>query len=239
MNNDSAFNLLHPDVRRVVHAQGWTSLRPVQVQAIHAYFRTNDDLLLTAPTAGGKTEAWALPGLSALIEDPQASIQILCISPLKALINDQFGRLSALAKPLGIPVQGWHGDVDAHRKQAVRKLPRGVLIITPESLEASLMNRAGEIPKLFRHLKLVVLDEIHALLDEERGIHLQCLLSRLGHLIDHRPRQIGLSATIGDVRVAQQFLNLDHPDTVQVIRQDDDGRELQLKISAYLHEPEK
>jgi len=98
------------------------------------------------------------------------------------------------------------------------------------------MKRSAEVQNLYRHLKLVIVDEVHALLDEERGIQLQSLLSRLFHLTGHRPRHIGLSATIGDVRVAQQFLNPDQPDAVQVIRQDDDGRELQLKISAYLHE---
>lgn len=236
MKSESAFHLLPPKVRRVVSEQGWTSLRPVQAEAIHTWFASTDDLLIVAPTAGGKTEAWALPALSGLIEEPQPSVEIICISPLKSLINDQFSRLSHLAKHLNIPVHRWHGDVDQHHKKALRKNPRGVLIVTPESLETALMKRSAEVSKLYRHLKLVVVDEIHSLLDEERGIHLQSLLARLFHLTGHRPRHVGLSATIGDISVAQQFLNPDHPDTVQVIRQEDDGRELQLKITAYLHE---
>lgn len=236
MKHENAFQLLHPSVRRVVFELGWTSLRPVQAMAIDAFFKTGDDQLIIAPTAGGKTECWALPALSTLVEDPRPSIQVLCVSPLKALINDQFARLTALAKLLGIPVHRWHGDVDQHHKMALRNNPRGILIVTPESLEAALMNRSAEIPKLYGHLKLVVVDEVHAMLDEERGIHLQSLLTRLIQLISHRPRHIGLSATIGDISVAQQFLNPDHPETVKVIRQDDDGRELQLTLSAYLNE---
>ena len=166
MTTESAFQLLHQSVRRVVFEQGWTNLRLVQAKAIAAYFETADDQLIIAPTAGGKTEAWALPGLSALIEDPQPSIQIICISLLKALINDQFLRLSNLSKNLGVPVHRWHGDVDQQHKQALRKNPRGVLVITPESLEATLMNRSATVPGLFGRLQLIVVDEVHALLDE-------------------------------------------------------------------------
>jgi ATP-dependent helicase Lhr and Lhr-like helicase len=239
MNAEAAFNLLDPEVRRVIYSKGWTTLRPIQVDAIQAFFANAQDLLLVAATAAGKTEAWALPALTMLSTRPQPSVQAVCICPLKGLINDQFKRLLALCQPLGIAVHRWHGDVEQNHKQALRKNPSGILIITPESVEAMLMNRAGEIPALFKHLELVIIDEVHALMSEERGIHLQSLLSRMFYLIGHRPRHFGLSATIGNVKVAREFLNFDQPDTVQVLHQDHDDREMRIRINAYVYENEK
>ncbi len=194
--NPSAFNLLHRAVQRVLFEKGWTSLRPIQEATIHAYLKDARELLIVAGTAGGKTEAWLLPALSHLIDNPLPSIQIICVSPLKSLINDQYGRLVDFAKGLHVPVHRHHGDVGQHHKAAWRKNPGGILIITPESLEAMLLRRSSEVPTLFKHLQLVVIDEVHAMLDTERGIHLQSLLSRISYLIGHRPRTIGLSATI-------------------------------------------
>ena len=194
--NPSAFNLLRPEIQRVLFEKGWTSLRPIQEASIPAYLKDLRDLLIVAGTAGGKTEAWLLPVLSQLIANLLPSIQVICVSPLKALINDQYGRLVDLAKGLHVPVHRHHGDVGQNHKDAWRKNPRGILIITPESLEAMLLKRSSEVPRVFKHLQLVVIDEVHAMLETERGVHLQSLLSRISNLIGHRPRMIGLSATI-------------------------------------------
>jgi len=229
-----AFNLLHPLVRQAVSRLGWHSLRFIQIAVINAYFATARDLLISSPTASGKTEAIFLPGFSDILNERNASVQILYISPLKALINDQHGRLEPIAKGLGIAVHAWHGDIDDGRKQAVRRNPEGILIVTPESLEAMLMNRSGEAATMFAHLQLVVIDEIHAMLNEARGIHLQSLLARLFTLIGYRPRLVGLSATIGDPKEAQAFLNPDAPETVEIIADKDDGRELQIALIAPL-----
>ncbi len=215
--SDSVFNLLAPEVRRLVYEQGWKSLRPIQVAAIEAYNKTANDLLLIAQTAGGKTEAWLLPALSTLISQRLLSVQVLCISPLKALINDQYTRTEKLTKPLSIQVHRWHGDVDEHHKNALRQNPSGILIITPESIEAAIMKRPAEVAKHFKHLELVIIDEVHALLTEERGMHVRSLLSRLFDLIGSRPRLIGLSATIGDPKAAQIFLNPENPDSVTIL----------------------
>lgn len=229
-----AFNLLHPLVRQAVSRLGWHSLRFIQIAVINAYFASARDLLISSPTASGKTEAILLPGFSDIIPNHQGSVLILWLSPLKALINDLYGRLEAIAKGLGIPVHAWHGDIDDGRKEAVRRKPDGVLIITPESLEAMLMNRSGEAATMFAHLQLVVIDEIHAMLNEARGVHLQSLLARLFTLIGHRPRLVGLSATIGDPLEAQAFLNPDSPESVQIIADHEDGREFQVALIAPL-----
>ena len=97
------------------------------------------------------------------------------------------------------------------------------------------MNRSGEAATMFAHLQMVVIDEIHAMLNEARGVHLQSLLSRgCSQLIGHRPRLVGLSATIGDPKEAQAFLNPDAPESVEIVTDKDDGRELQVALIAPL-----
>jgi ATP-dependent Lhr-like helicase len=138
------------------------------------------DVVIAAPTAGGKTEAAFLPLASRLIEaGPRPGFGLLYISPLKALINDQFTRLEPLFETLDLPVQRWHGDVDAGSKAKARKNPRGLVLITPESLEALFVLRGREIPHLFGALQAVVIDELHSFIGSERGAQLSSLLGRL------------------------------------------------------------
>jgi ATP-dependent helicase Lhr and Lhr-like helicase len=236
-HSEISFNHLHPDVRRVVYSLGWSSLRPIQILAFKTYYETKDGMLVCAATAAGKTESIYLPGLSDIASNPLPSVQVLAILPLKSLINDQHLRLENLAKPLNIRVTPWHGDVAQEVKNRIRKRPEGILLITPESLEATLMRRAGEVPRIFKHLGLVVIDELHAMLESERGIHLRSLLSRIFSLLDHRPRIAGLSATIGDRDVAKAFLNPDHPESVRLIEDDDLTRELKVAVISHLEDP--
>src|SRR6476619_5535360 len=130
---ENCLQLLGPEVSRVIHQLGWTSFRPIQLSVIPAFFASKDDMVVIAPTASGKTEAVFLPAFSELLSERKTSIQILAISPLRALINDQFTRLQSLANELEIPVHRWHGDVDQKEKARVNKDPRGLLITTPES----------------------------------------------------------------------------------------------------------
>ena len=131
---------------------------------------------------------------------------MLYIAPLKALINDQFGRLSELCEEEGIVVTRWHGDAAVSRKQKLLWHPSGILQITPESLEAMLINKHMEIPSLFGDLRFIVIDEIHSLLRADRGLQTFCLIERLCRLAGCSPRRIGLSATIGNPEDAGRFL---------------------------------
>ena len=106
-------------------------------------------------------------------------MQALYVGPLKALINDQFRRLEELCAKLDIPVHRWHGDVPANQKKALRDKPSGILLITPESLESNFINFGAQVPRVYRHLSFVVIDELHSFLSNVRGVHLQSLLSRL------------------------------------------------------------
>ena len=195
-----------PFIREYIYRSGWQSLRAVQNAAGDAIFGTEDNVLLTASTASGKTEAAFFPILTLLEEHPSASVGVLYIAPLKALINDQFGRLNELCEEEGITVTRWHGDAARSGKRKLLKKPSGILQITPESLESLLINKHMEIPTLFGDLRFIVIDEIHSLLRGDRGLQTFCLIERLCRLAGSKPRRIGLSATIGNPELAGKFL---------------------------------
>jgi ATP-dependent Lhr-like helicase len=102
--SDAAFALLHPGVQKAIWSMEWKEFRPIQVESIHQVLEKSGHLIITAQTAGGKTEAAFLPIISKLAANPQPSIQAIYIGPLKALINDQFGRLETLCNNLDLPV---------------------------------------------------------------------------------------------------------------------------------------
>ncbi|MBQ9289967.1 MAG: DEAD/DEAH box helicase [Clostridia bacterium] len=193
-------------IQDYIYRSGWQSLRGVQNAAGEAIFGTEENVLLTASTASGKTEAAFFPILTLLDENPSKTVGVLYIAPLKALINDQFGRLSELCEEEGIVVTRWHGDAAVSRKQKLLRHPSGILQITPESLEAMLINKHMEIPSLFGDLRFIVIDEIHSLLRADRGLQTFCLIERLCRLAGCSPRRIGLSATIGNPEDAGRFL---------------------------------
>ena len=201
------FNRYAPFIQDRIYEHGWQSLRGVQVAAGEAIFGTDQNVLLSASTASGKTEAAFYPILTLMAEDPPASVGALYIAPLKALINDQFDRLNEVCAQGDIPVWHWHGDVSQSHKRKLMKHPSGILQITPESLEAMLLHRHAVIPALFCDLRFIVIDELHALMRGDRGGQTLCLIERLSRMAGVNPRRIGLSATIGDPKQAAQFLS--------------------------------
>ena len=149
-----------PFVQEFIYRHGWDELREVQTEAARVLFETDDNLLLSSATASGKTEAAFFPILTMLYEMPPQSVGALYIAPLKSLINDQFGRMEEVIEDSGVPVYHWHGDVASSHKSKVLNHPRGILQITPESLESLLMNRSNDVVRLFGDLRFVVIDEI-------------------------------------------------------------------------------
>ena len=202
----SPYYRLAPFIQEFIYSQGWTDLRPVQVEACRVLFDTDAHLLIAAGTASGKTEAAFLPVLTRLHDDPPTTVGAIYIGPIKALINDQFDRLTDLLKQAEIPVWAWHGDVVQSRKKNLLKRPKGILQITPESLESLLINQSTELKRLFGDLRFVIIDEIHAFIGSDRGAQILCQLSRLARLTDNHPRRIGLSATLGDYTMAEDWL---------------------------------
>lgn len=201
------FDRYAPFVQDFIYRNGWENLRGVQVAAGDAIFNTDDNVLLSASTASGKTEAAFFPILTLFSEDMPSSVGALYIGPLKALINDQFTRLNDLCAEAEIPVWHWHGDVSQSHKNKLLKNPSGILQITPESLEALLMHRHAYIPKMFGDLRFIVIDEVHSLMRGDRGGQTLCLIERLSRLAEVNPRRIGLSATIGDIEKTGEFLS--------------------------------
>ena len=200
------FGRYAPFIQDFIYAHDWESLRSVQVAAGDVLFNSDDNLLLCASTASGKTEAAFFPILTMLWEDPPSSVGALYIAPLKALINDQFTRLNDLCAEADIPVWHWHGDVAQSHKARLLRHPSGILQITPESLEALLFHKHAAVGRLFCDLRFVVVDEVHSLLRGDRGGQTLCLIERLSRLAGVNPRRVGLSATVGDPALTGEIL---------------------------------
>ena len=204
----NAFSRYAPFIQKYIYQKGWDDLRDVQVEACEAILDTNGHVIIASGTASGKTEAAFFPILTLLEKNPSSSVSVIYIGPLKALINDQFERLEELLKDHNIPVWPWHGDVSQSLKNKARKSASGILQITPESLEAMIMRHPEEVKSLFNDLRFVVIDEIHALMESDRGLQVLCLLQRMEHLTNCHPRRIGLSATLHDYQPAMEFLSM-------------------------------
>ncbi|WP_437879127.1 DEAD/DEAH box helicase [Sorangium sp. So ce513] len=200
------FDLLHEGVRRRLWEMKWTALRPIQDRAIEHLLADRGDCVIAAPTAGGKTEAAFLPILSRIADDAAGGVRAMYIGPLKALINDQFGRVADLCARMAIPVHRWHGDVGAAQRRALLGRPSGVLLITPESLEAMFVLRPTQMPAIFGRLAYVVIDEMHAFIGSVRGAQLKSQLHRLRERCGCDPVRVGLSATLGDPEAACAWL---------------------------------
>lgn len=224
------FYRLAPFIQDYIYRNKWEELRGIQVAAAEAVFDTDENILLASGTASGKTEAAFLPVLTQLWENPSASVGVLYLSPLKALINDQFSRLEELLEEADIPVTKWHGDASQAAKKRLVKNPRGVMQTTPESLESLMMRNSSNAYRLFSDLRFVIIDEVHYFMDNDRGLQLLCLLERLARLIGFRPRRIGLSATLGDCAQAEEWLCMDSGRGCITPRTDEKGRVLRLSV---------
>lgn len=203
---ERVFAKFPPFIREYIYSHSWKELREVQLFAAEVIFDTDDNLLLTSSTASGKTEAAFFPIMTEISENTADGVSVLYIAPLKSLINDQFFRLEGLLEESGIKVMHWHGDVASSQKKKLLERPEGILQITPESLEAMLINRANDIPRIFSSLRYVVIDEIHTLTGSDRGNQIICQLMRLQSMAGCAPRRIGLSATLGEPAVAAEWL---------------------------------
>jgi ATP-dependent helicase Lhr and Lhr-like helicase len=234
---DDAFSLLHPAVQRWVRDQGWAKLREVQEKAILHLSNSNRDLLISATTAAGKTEAAFLPLLGKTATRHEAGVSILYVAPLKALINDQFKRLASLCEKLETHVVCWHGDAPQGPKNATLKKPSGIVLITPESIEAMLIRRPASAEALFGNLDAIIVDELHAFLQGPRGLHLSSLLHRIELLNNRRPPRIGLSATMGDLGYAAKWLSSTAETNAEILAVDGTGPPLKLQIRGYIDPP--
>lgn len=231
-NTSSSFFLLDERIQHYIWAEGWESLRVAQEEAIPPILEAKTDVIVAAATAAGKTEAAFLPALTHLLQSSQGGL-IVYVSPLKALINDQFGRLESLCERLDVPVCPWHGDISSSRKAKFLTKPEGVLLITPESLEAMFCNRGTAVAAVFDRLLYIVIDELHAFIGGERGKQVQSLMHRIEAAISRRVVRIGLSATLGDMNLAADYLRPGDGAQVRIIQSADTETELRILVKGY------
>lgn len=228
----SSFHLLDERIQRFIWAEGWESLREAQEEAIPLIIKADRDVIVAAATAAGKTEAAFLPALTHILQSKVPGL-IVYISPLKALINDQFGRLDRLCDQTEIPIWPWHGDISASTKSKFLNKRHGVLLITPESLEALLCNRGTTINSVFARAAFFVVDELHAFIGSERGKQLQSLMHRIERVLERKIPRIGLSATLGDMSLAAEFLRPGGGSTVEIVHSKSTGMELRILVKGY------
>lgn len=200
----SVFSSLHPSLQQVLSQRlAWTELREVQEQAYSAVTAGKDTLII-APTAGGKSEAALIPVMDAILRNGWPGVTCLYLSPLKALINDQEERFSAFCIPTTLSVMKWHGDV-AKGDRTWNEEPPHFLMITPESLEVLLQER--DLADSLRQVRYIIVDELHAFVESDRGIQLRILLHRMDQLTGRKIQRIGLSATAGNPKEILTWLS--------------------------------
>lgn len=227
------FELLDPRIQRWLWQAGWTSLRDAQEQAIPLLLAGDRDLIVAAATASGKTEAAFLPILTRLARSDEPRLAVY-VGPLKALINDQWQRLEGLCETLEIPVTPWHGDISASHKARFLKRSTGCLLITPESFEALLMRQGSVAAGALAAADYFVIDELHSFMGAERGKQLQSLLSRSERLIQRRVCRVGLSATLGDMNGAREFLRPGRAQEVDLIVAKQSALDLHILLNGVL-----
>jgi ATP-dependent helicase Lhr and Lhr-like helicase len=194
----SVFARFAPRLQQAVVARlGWSSLRPVQEEAGQVLLQGHNAVIL-APTAGGKTEASIFPLLSQMVDDQPEGVGVLYVAPIRALLNNQEDRLGLYTEMVGLGRFVWHGDTPDHARRRFLKEPTEVLMTTPESLEVMLISPRVDVYKLFRDLRAIVIDEIHAMAGTDRGAHLMSVIERLVRISRHDVQRIGLSATVGN-----------------------------------------
>lgn len=187
---------LSPQLRHgITDRLRWQSLRHVQEVSIPPIL-AGENVIILAPTAGGKTEAAFLPALDRVLHEGVSGVSILYISPLVALLNNQEERATQLADLVGLRAFKWHGGVAASARRHFLNDPSEVLLTTPESLEAMLIGRTVPVEQLFRLLRVAIIDEVHAFAGSDRGAHLIAVLERLALFSRYDVQRVGLSATV-------------------------------------------
>ena len=200
-------SLLKPKIQQIIDFKGW-SLRPLQNKAIECIINKTEDIIISAPTASGKTEAALFPTISETYPDIQTQLKILYISPLIALINDQYERLCKLNEgdSIKINITKWHSEVSYSKKtHFLKEKPFGILVITPESLESFLVNQRAL--RIFENIEYYIIDEFHDFLGEIRGDQLKSILNRIDEIALKKPRKILLSATLDGDKSCREWLH--------------------------------
>ncbi len=214
----NAFDRLHPALQHhIVNSLGWRELREVQSASIEGYL-SGANLVVLAPTAGGKTEAAFFPVISQMLTDGWVGLSVLYVSPIRALLNNQVERLQRYFQLVGRKAACWHGDTTQGDKRRMLAEPPDCLLTTPESLEVLLVSTKIDHRQFFQNVRTVVIDELHAFAGDDRGWHLLSVLARIGRFAGRDIQRLGLSATVGNPGELLAWLSSGSTRGKQVIR---------------------
>ena len=189
-------------LREALEKEGYQSLNYIQIQALK--LGSTPNLLIVAPTGSGKTEAAVLPVLKAILEEDGKPIYALYVTPLRALNRDIYQRLRRLFESLGFTSEIRHGDTPRKQRRSIAENPPHFLITTPETLQFLLVDKRYR--ESLKNLRWVIVDELHELVDDKRGVQLAAALERL-RAISKAIKTIGLSATLRDPLQALYFIS--------------------------------
>ncbi|OLE74101.1 hypothetical protein AUG19_09770 [archaeon 13_1_20CM_2_54_9] len=204
-----AFTLLSPPLKGLLQETGIRTPTPPQAEAIPFIMR-GENVLVIAPTGSGKTEAALLPLIDKMVQDEsRQGISLLYVTPLRALNRDLLKRLQIWSVKLGFTVEVRHGDTPAADRRRMAGRPPDLLITTPETLQAVLPGK--RMKQHLRHVKAVVVDEVHELAGNRRGVQLTVGLERLKEVRPDGFQRIGLSATVGNPEEISRFLGGSEP----------------------------
>ncbi len=232
MTEREAYDRLADFIQDYIYEKNWEHLNSMQIKAVEKVLMRRKNLLFTAGTAMGKTEAALMPAITHICEHSLNSVGILYISPLKALINDQFERVEEMLAGTQVQITRWHQDAAASKKERLLSYPSGILQTTPESLEAMLCRRPQHIKILFSDLQYVIIDELHYFMGSLRGLQLLAILERIQRIIQKVPIRLGLSATISDTKGALAYLNAGSGREGEVIDYQDEHRQYFVSVTA-------
>lgn len=225
-----SFNMLSEKMKNKIWDMEWGEFTDIQNKSIPKIINTSKDIIISSSTASGKTEAAFLPILTLVEKTAETSIKVIYVSPLKALINNQFNRIENLLSSLYINVHKWHGDVSPSRKSKILKEGTGILQITPESLESLFINKTNYLSSLFKNVDFIVIDEIHAFLNNARGVQLRSLISRIEEYSLNKVRIIGLSATISNYDFIKKWVRYDDIENVEIIEESKSNKALNYSL---------
>jgi ATP-dependent Lhr-like helicase len=198
------FAQLSPPLKSLLQESGIVQPTPPQIQAI-PFISQGENVLIIAPTGSGKTEAALLPLIDKMLQDTnRQGISLLYITPLRALNRDLLKRLQVWSAKLGFTVEIRHGDTPAKDRRQMVAHPPDFLITTPETLQAILPG--SRMREHLRHVKAVVIDEVHELAGDRRGVQLSVGLERLGRIKPTGFQRVGLSATVGNPEEIAAYL---------------------------------
>ncbi|MFB3888530.1 MAG: DEAD/DEAH box helicase [Candidatus Bathyarchaeia archaeon] len=203
----SVFEMLAKPVRKALQETGFTQPTLPQTLAFPPILQ-GKNVLLIAPTGTGKTEAVLLPVFSKLVEqkaaEQQKGIQVIYITPLRALNRDMLKRLTFWSQRLGISVDVRHGDTEMKIRRKQARQPPQMLVTTPETLQAILPG--SQMRKHLASTQAVIIDEVHDLAESKRGTQLTVALERLREATHQEFQRIGLSATVGNPEEVAKFI---------------------------------